>query len=119
IDAFGKIGSKEFTPLILRHLKEDSSEEVRVQAAAALQKCSDGSILDDILAVFQNEDSDEVKSHVTGIIANLGDINSVELLTTALENDDFKLTQAAAAEALHNIAQKLGYKDENEMLDSL
>ena len=69
--------------------------------------------------IFQKEDSDEVKSHITGIIANLGDIESVELLTTALENDDFKLTQAAAAEAIHNIAQKLGYKDDNEMLDSL
>ncbi|NHJ31975.1 MAG: HEAT repeat domain-containing protein, partial [Asgard group archaeon] len=119
IDAFGKIGSKEFTPLILKHLKEDPSEEVRVQAAAALMKCSDKSILDEILEIFQKEESDEVKSHIPRIIANLADIKSVEVLTTALENDDLKLTQAAAAEALHNIAQKLGYKDDNEMLDSL
>ncbi len=119
IEAFGKNGSEDFGEIIFEHLKTDPSEEVRVQAAISLLKCKSSFDLDSILCCFQEEESDEVKSHITELIAKKPDEKSVEFLTNALENDEFKLTQAAVAEALHKIAIKLGYKDENEMLDSL
>jgi len=119
IEAFGKNGSENFGEIIFEHLKTDLSEEVRVQSAIALIKCKSSIDLDSILSCYQEEKSDEVKSHITELIAKKPDEKSVEFLTNALENEEFKLTQAAAAEALHTIAIKLGYKDENEMLDSL
>lgn len=119
IEAFGKNGSEDFGEIIFKHLKEDPSEEVRIQATIALIKCESSIDLDSILSCFQEEESDEVKSHITELIAKKPDEKSVEFLTNALENEEFKLTQAAVAEALHTIAIKLGYKDENEMLDSL
>lgn len=119
IEAFGKNGSEDFGEIIFKYLKTDPSEEVRVQAAIALLKGKSSIDLDSILSCFQEEKSDEVKSHITELIAKKPDEKSVEFLTNALENDEFKLTQAAVAEALHKIAIKLGYKDENEMLDSL
>ena len=119
IEAFGKNGSEDFGEIIFKHLKMDSSEEVRVQAAIALLKSKSSIDLDSLLICFQEEKSDEVKSHITELIAKKPDEKSVEFLTNALENEEFKLTQAAVAEALHTIAIKLGYKDENEMLDSL
>ncbi|NHJ46509.1 MAG: HEAT repeat domain-containing protein [Asgard group archaeon] len=119
IETFGKMKTQEFSEIIFEHLKEDPSEEVRVQAANALRKRPQEHMLDEILAIFQSETSDEVKSHIVGIIAEIANIKTVEILTDALENEEFKLTQAATAEALHKIASKLGFKDENEMLDSI
>ena len=119
IDAFGKNASSDFGEIILHHLKTDPSEEVRVQASISLLKCKSEIDLDSILSCFKQETSDEVKSHIATLIAKIPDEKSVEFLTEALDSDEYKLTQAAVAEALHEIAIKLGYKDENEMLDSL
>ncbi|NHJ04031.1 MAG: HEAT repeat domain-containing protein [Candidatus Heimdallarchaeota archaeon] len=119
IEALGKAYSKDFTELLLKYLKDDDSEEVRVQAANALIKNPHDEILDNILQAFKQEESDEVKSHIAELIAEIPNIKSVEVLTEALENEDYKQTQAAAAEALYKIALKLGYNDENEMMDSL
>ncbi|NHK30095.1 MAG: HEAT repeat domain-containing protein [Asgard group archaeon] len=119
IEAFGKLKSAEFCDLVLKYLKEDPSQEVRVQAAKTLQKKSQTHMLEDFLAIFQSETSDEVKSHIAGLIAEIPDAKAIEILAEALENEDLKLTQAATAEALHKIARKLGYKDENEMFDSI
>ena len=119
IEIFGKNASGEFSEIVFHHLQSDPSEEVRVQASISLIKCKKLIDLNQILACFQQETSDEVKSHIAELIAEVPDKKSVEFLTEALECEEFKLTQAAAAEALHKIARKLGYKDENEMLDSM
>ena len=119
IEAFGKLENDDYNRILIECLKSDPSEDVRIQAANSLMRNSSKKILDEILLVFKKEESDEVKSHITELIAEIPDIKSVELLTDALENNELKLTQAAAAEALHKIAIKLGYKDENEMIDSL
>ncbi len=118
IEAFGKMKSKEFTRYILKHLKEDPSQEVRVQAATSLLISTDPTILDNLLLIFQSETSDEVKSRITEVISTIPDLKSVDILTAALEDDEFKLTRATASEALYRIAKKLGFKDENDMIDS-
>jgi len=61
------------------------------------------------LDIFAKEQSDEVKSHITEVLAEIPDIKSVDLLTNAFEDEGYELTRAAAAEALHKIAKKLGY----------
>ena len=119
IEAFGKNASGEFSEVVFQHLQTDPSEEVRIQAAISLMKCKKLINLDKILSCFQKESSDEVKSHIAELIAEIPDKKSVEFLTEALEDEKFKSTQAATAEALYKIARKLGYKDENEMLDSM
>lgn len=119
IEAFGKTKPEAFKEILLDYLKNDPSEEVRIQAASAIMQKPDIVLLDTILDIFKAENNDNVRSHIVEIIAELPDSKSVDILTAVLDDDENSLTQAAASEALHKIALALGYKDENEMMDSL
>jgi len=119
IEALEQYKGEEITAALLKQLQVEQPEEVRVQAAKSLGKTASKGILDEVLELFQKETSDEVRSYLTEVIAENPDIKSVDILVNALEDQEFKLTRAAAAEALYKIARKLGYKDENELIDSL
>ncbi len=120
IEAFGNIKlNDEYLETIMTCLKEDPSEEVRIQASLSLKKKINPEYLDILLTLMTSEESDEVRSRIVDIIAEIPDIKTIKVLVTALDDDNYKLTQASTAEAVHKIAIKLGYTDENEMLDTL
>jgi HEAT repeat protein len=121
VEAFGETKTDDFVPILLKVLEEDPAEEVRTQAALALSKFDSfkDKIFDLLMELFLKEKSDDVRSHLPEIIAKKQDEKVINFLLQVLELKNYPLTRAAAVEALRRIAENLGYKDENELLDSL
>jgi HEAT repeat protein len=117
VEALGKTNNRIFTSKLIEILENDPSKEVRIQAAKSLSRLGDKRMKQQLLHCFNTEKDDEVRSFVAETLTMFPEKEVIEVLIEALEDSE-KLTRVAVSEALYEIAKELGYKNENELIDS-
>ncbi len=93
-EALGTIGNKKAIPALIDALKNDSDEEVRWKAVAALGKLNDKSAVDAIIEAL-NDTSWAVRRNATIALGNIGDEKGYQPLLNAITDPDWHVRKYA------------------------
>ena len=94
-EALGIIGDKRAIQPLIGTLIEDSDEEVRWKAAAALGKLNDESAVDALIAAL-NDKSWAVRRNATIALGDIGDEKGYEPLLSSINDKDWHVRKYAA-----------------------
>lgn len=94
-EALGIIGDKRAVPALIETLLEDTDEEVRWKAAAALGKLKDDSSIDALINAL-NDNSWAVRRNATIALGNIGDERGYDPLLNSLTDPDWHVRKYAA-----------------------
>ncbi|NHJ39993.1 MAG: HEAT repeat domain-containing protein [Asgard group archaeon] len=98
----------------------DLNPDTRIKAAMNLGEMVAAETLPTMLAVFNSDDNENVRSVIAEALANFSDFDEViNALANAKENDKSEIVQISADWALKQIAKKRGFTDTQIMMDEI
>jgi HEAT repeat protein len=110
-------GSEQAVDILIETLREDSSEDVRSEAAWALSRFGDSRSVEALLEALKDEESNEVRRRIIFVLGHIGSERAMEGLIQA-EGEEFDLHHSLYGRIAHELVEN-GDKALKPLLDRI